>query len=75
MQTDRVSVSLPHDLAGFMGVYQKTHHCKSRSEVVQKALKLLQEIELEGAYAQAALEKADTAFEVTASDGLQDETW
>lgn len=74
MKVDRISVSLPHNAMRFIGAYQKTHSCKSRSEVVHKALSLLQEIELEKAYQEAAKE-TDSAFEITISDGLQNETW
>ncbi|OGT68516.1 MAG: CopG family transcriptional regulator [Gammaproteobacteria bacterium RIFCSPHIGHO2_12_FULL_45_9] len=71
--TEKISISLPPVLSNFIEAYQLAHNCKSRSEVIQKSLKLLQQKELEGFYRKAASE-IDPLFEVTANDGLDDET-
>lgn len=42
--------------------------------VIQQALELLQNKELEAAYQQASAE-VDPDWDVTMSDGLSDETW
>ena len=47
---------------------------KSRSQVIETAIALLQEKELEKSYRLAAQE-ADADYDITASDGLVDETW
>lgn len=74
MHTEKLSISLSGALAEFIDIYQATHACKSRSEVIQEALKLLQQRELEHYYREAANE-IDSDFEITTSDGLDDETW
>lgn len=58
----------------FLEDYQQAHELHSRSEVIKKALKVLQQLELEQQYKEASIE-VDTAFDITASDGLDDETW
>ena len=53
---------------------QKLYQYKSRSYVIELALRLLQEKDLEDAYRQANAE-IDAEWEVTSVDGLSDETW
>lgn len=53
MQVDKISVSLPQQLVKFVEAYKDTHNCKSRSQVIELALHLLQEKELKIAYNQA----------------------
>lgn len=48
------------------------HHYKSRSEVIAKALKLLQQVQLEGLYSEANNELEDD-FDSVAGDGLENE--
>lgn len=74
MNNEKLSISLPKPLAHFINEYQTAHACKSRSQVIYEALKLLQQKELEQCY-QAASAEADPAFEITIADGLDDETW
>lgn len=74
MHTEKLSISLARTLVNFVDQYQTTHACKSRSEVVQEAIKLLQQKELEYHYKEASKE-IDPAFDITAADGLDDETW
>ncbi|MBE9168216.1 CopG family transcriptional regulator [Pleurocapsales cyanobacterium LEGE 06147] len=74
MKSEKISISLPASLVRFVEQYQTAKKCKSRSQVVEKALKLLQEKELETAYREASKE-VDPAWEITVADGLADETW
>ncbi len=71
MNTQKLSISLPQQACEFIKNYQTEHHCKSRSEVIQKALHLLQQLQLEADYAEANQE-IDHAFEITTSDGIED---
>lgn len=74
MHTEKLSISLAAPLAHFIDEYQAAHACKSRSEVIQVALKLLRQKELEHCYHEASKE-VDPAFEITSSDGLNNESW
>lgn len=74
MHTEKLSISLPKRLTQFIDEYQSTHTCKSRSEVIQEALKLLQQKELEQYYREANAE-IDPLFDATTADGLDNETW
>lgn len=74
MNTHKLSISLPEQQYTFLEKYQQEHHVKSRSEVIQKALYLLQQAQLEASYKEANTE-INQDFYVTNSDGLDDETW
>jgi antitoxin ParD1/3/4 len=74
MNAEKVSVTIPKDLYGFIDQYRSAHALKSRSQVVSEALELLRQRELDQAY-QAANDEVDTDFDATSSDGLRDETW
>lgn len=74
MQAHKLSISLPPFLVKFIEDYKVAKGCKSRSQVIEEALALLQERELEEAYREASIE-IDEVWEVTAADGLTDETW
>ncbi len=74
MKTAKLSISLNGSLAGFVETYRKRRGLKSRSQVFEEALKLLRSRDLESAYRNAS-SAADKDWEVTASDGLSDETW
>lgn len=74
MNTEKLSISIPVQLSHFIEDYQATYACKSKSEVIQKALKMLQLRELEHCYRQAENE-ADDTLDTTAGEGLDDETW
>lgn len=74
MQVEKLSISLSPSLVQFIETYKVTHQCRSRSQVVERALALLQMQELEEAYRQASQE-VDPAWESTIADGLSDETW
>lgn len=74
MQAKKISVSLPMSLVQFIQNYKTAHQYKSRSLVIQSALELLQQRELETAYRQASQE-VDPDWDVTLADRLSDETW
>lgn len=61
-------------LFNFVESYQETHRCKSRSEVVNQALYLLQQMQLESCYKEANKE-IDNDLETTTLDGLDNEAW
>jgi len=69
MQSHKFSVSLPQQQFEFIDDYRQQHHCKSRSDVIKKALQLLQQTQLEDYY-QEANKEIDLAFEITSNDGL-----
>lgn len=70
----KISVSLAKPLFDFVDDYQKTHNCKSRSEVINRALYLLQQLQLENCYREANKE-IDQSYDVTSLDGLENATW
>lgn len=74
MRVEKISVSLSGSLVKFVENYKTSHQCKSRSQVIEKALQLLQQQELESAYREANQE-INPDWELTAADGLTDETW
>jgi antitoxin ParD1/3/4 len=74
MAAEKLSISIPGPALEFMERYRKTHSIKTRSEVVQEALALLRERELDGAYREANAE-IDLDWDRASSDGLTDEAW
>jgi antitoxin ParD1/3/4 len=74
MQTEKISISLPTSLMQFVENYKISKGCKSRSQVIELALNLLLNQELEQAYREASAEN-DPNWEITIGDGLTDETW
>ncbi|MFA6409492.1 MAG: CopG family transcriptional regulator [Gammaproteobacteria bacterium] len=74
MQAQKISISLPNSMCDFIDHYQEAHNCKSRSDVINQALYLLQQTQLEACYKEANKE-VDEGLEVTVFDGLEDETW
>lgn len=75
MHAQKISISLPQQQCDFIETYRAEHHYKSRSEVIKEALYLLQQAQLESCYLEANQE-IDQAFDVTASDGIEDdEAW
>ena len=74
MSQQKLSVSVSEPIARFVEGYKGEHGLKTKSEVVERALELLRERELEKAYAEAASE-VDPAWDVTLKDGLADEDW
>jgi len=74
MYAEKLSVSLPAGLVGFIEQYRSAHALKSRSQVIGEALELLRQRELEMAYREASQE-IDTDFDIALADGLNNETW
>jgi len=76
MQARKLSISLPAQQCEFIDDYQSMHQYKSRSQVIKKALQLLQQLQLEQYYLEANSE-VDDAFESTNLDGLEkdNEAW
>lgn len=74
MQAQKLSISLSEPLVRFIEHYRVAKGCKSRSQVIEEALALLQEKELEQAYRDASTE-VDEIWDLTLADGLTDETW
>ncbi len=73
-QAQEISIFLPTSLVQFMESYKTAKGCQSPSQVVELALELLRNQELESAYRQASSE-IDSAWDITVADGLTDETW
>ncbi|MEG3921519.1 CopG family transcriptional regulator [Microcoleus sp. T3_A4] len=74
MQSEKISISLSQSLLQFIESYKIAKGCKSPSQVIEVALELLRNQELESAYRQASSE-VDSAWDITVADGLTDETW
>lgn len=74
MKANKLSISLSSELCDFMNDYKRQHQCKTRSEVIAKALELLMQKQLEQEYRLAA-EEVDPAWDNLASDGLDNESW
>lgn len=74
MLSEKLSISLPPETVEFIESYRVSHAIKSRSQVVELALRKLREQELETAYREASAD-ADPAWEGVTGDGLNDETW
>lgn len=74
MPVEKISVSISSSLSSFIDNYKMTNGCKSRSQVIEEALTLLREKNLEKAYTEASAE-IESDWEVVAGDGLANETW
>ena len=81
MYAEKISISVPQKVMEFIEEYKISHQCKSRSQVIEEALALLRERDLELAYRDCRdAEKSNpTAIanecNATNSDGLAHETW
>ena len=74
MQAEKISISLSQSLLQFIESYKIAKGCQSPSQVIEVALELLRNQELESAYREASSE-VDSAWDLTVDDGLTDETW
>lgn len=74
MYAEKLSVSLPAGMVGFIEQYRAAHAMKSRSQVIGEALELLRQRELETSYREASRE-TDRDFDIALADGLSDEAW
>lgn len=74
MHAEKISISLPSVLLDFVEEYRVKRGAKSRSDVIEQAILVLRERELESAYREASAE-VDSAWDVTVADGLDDAAW
>lgn len=74
MAVEKLSISIPDSALQFVEHYRKTHAIKTRSEVIQEAIALLRERELDAAYREASV-VFDSDWDRVSSDGLADEAW
>ena len=74
MYAEKLSVSLPAGLIGFIEQYRTAHAIKSRSQVIGEALELLRQRDLETSYREASRETGQD-FDIAIADGLSDEAW
>jgi Arc/MetJ-type ribon-helix-helix transcriptional regulator len=74
MKTKRMSISLSDSLIFFVEKYQIEKGFQTTTEVIEEALQLLKERELENAYKEASKD-VETDWDILAGDGLEDETW
>lgn len=74
MRAEKLSISIPESSLEFVEKYRRKHALKSRSHVIEAAITLLRERELEAAY-RAAANEPGALYDATNSDGLPDETW
>lgn len=74
MATTKLSISVDPSLAQFIDRYQAGNNVSTKSEVIERALKLLQKAELQREYAEAYAEWEHTGeaalWETTVGDGL-----
>ena len=74
MATTKLSISVDPSLAQFIDTYQADNKVPTKSEVVERALKLLQKAELQREYAEAYAEWQESGeaavWEATVDDGL-----
>ena len=83
MLATKISITLPTHLNQFASDYQHEHHLKSKSEVIAQSLKILEQMHLEAQYRQMGKDFAKNptlraelaAWEHTAGEGLDDESW
>jgi antitoxin MazE9 len=67
----KLSVSIPEEDVEFLDSYAQTHHIRSRSATVQRAIRLLRSSELASDYAGAFDEWADDEpWDGVVADGL-----
>ncbi len=74
MHTEKLSISLTPEAIGVIDAYRTAHAIKSRSQVIEHALRRLREDDLESAYREASAAAAPD-WDATASDGLSHEAW
>ena len=72
MQAEKISIFLSQSLLQFIESYKIAKGCKSPSQVIEVALELLRNQDLESACRQASSE-VDSAWDLTVADGLTDE--
>ena len=75
----KLSVSIQPIWAQFLNQYKEDHQVKTKSQVIEQALQLLQERELEQSYEKAMQEYKESGdrelFDNVVGDGLEHESW
>jgi Arc/MetJ-type ribon-helix-helix transcriptional regulator len=74
VHTQKLSISLTPEAIGVIDAYRTAHAIKSRSQVIEQALRRLREDDLESAYREASAAAA-ADWDTTAGDGLSHEAW
>ena len=74
MRAEKLSISLTPEAVTLIETYRLAHAMKSRSQVIEHALRRLREEDLEAAYREAAAE-LDPDWAPTTGDGLAHEAW
>jgi Arc/MetJ-type ribon-helix-helix transcriptional regulator len=74
VRAEKLPISLTPEAITLIDRYRATYAIKSRSQVIEHALRKLRDEELESAYREAAITDA-ADWDATLSDGLSDETW
>jgi Arc/MetJ-type ribon-helix-helix transcriptional regulator len=76
MRAEKLSISLTTEAVALIDAYRAAHAIKSRSQVIEQALRRLREDQLEAAYQEAAIADASAwKSDATVGDGLSHETW
>ncbi len=79
MPVAKLSISVDRNWIQFIDNYRKTHHVRSKSEVIEQALKLLKHAELREQYKDAYQEwfnsSEESVWDAVSGDGISDETW
>lgn len=78
MRVEKLSISLTPESVALIETYRRVHAMKSRSQVIEHALRRLREDDLEVAYREAAVEvdpDLDPDWDRVTGDGLAHETW
>jgi Arc/MetJ-type ribon-helix-helix transcriptional regulator len=70
----KLSVSLPDDDVAFLDDFAATHEIPSRSQVLQRAIRLFRAAQLAPDYADAFAEWDDDDWDVASADGLVEST-
>ncbi len=74
MRAEKLSISLSPEAVAVIDDYRAVHALKSRSQVIEMALRRLREEQLESAYRDASGE-VDALWDASVGDGLPHETW
>lgn len=78
MRVEKLSISLTPESVALIETYRRAHAMKSRSQVIEHALRRLREEDLEASYREAAAEQDpdwEPDWDQATGDGLAHETW
>jgi Arc/MetJ-type ribon-helix-helix transcriptional regulator len=74
MPTEKISISLPSRTLKFIDSYRRTHTLKSRTDVIEAALALLQETEREDEMSEAPEQDDLSDMDLGNPDGRDEES-